>query len=239
MDQLLYKKRVLSSELSSDFKVSEFTIRRDLNELAKEGKLLKVHGGALATSQHLYSFKEDDILDHDKKLIIAQKALSLIENNDVLIIGGGTTNLELINILPPELNVTVFTYSLPIALRLSEHPKVDVHIFGGRIMKSAQIVMSMEVLMNISKIRADRCFLGASGIDVSSGVTEIDWDVSQLKQSIIEVSDTVVVLSTSEKIDTKHRFIVGGLEKINMLVTEYDPDDPIFIEYRKRGLQLL
>lgn len=239
LEQIMYKKRVVTSELCEELNVSEYTIRRDLNELAKEGKLLKVHGGALATSQHLYSFQEHEILDHDKKLVIAKKALSFIENNDVLIIGGGTTNLELVNILPKDLGVTIFTYSLSIAMSLSEHPKADVIVFGGRLMKSAQIVMGMDMLSNISKIRADTCFLGASGVDLNSGLTEIDWEVSQVKQAIIEVSDNVVLLSTSEKLDTRHRFVVGGLDKINTLVTEVDADSSVFASYKKRGLHVL
>lgn len=239
LNELQEFKKVLSSDLSVKLNVSEDTIRRDLKELASEGKLLKVHGGAMITSQNLYSYRENEIYDHDKKVIMARKALELIEDNDVLIIGGGTTNLELVSLMPPDLGVTVFTYSLPIAMRLSEHPKIEVILFGGKLMKRAQVTIGLDMIQYISRMRADACFLGSSGVDADTGLMEIDWEVSQLKRAIVSVSDKVVVLSTSEKIDTKQRFLVCGLEKINTLITEIDPDEVRLASYRKRGVQVL
>lgn len=233
------EKKVLSAELCERMDVSEDTIRRDLKELANEGKVLKVHGGALTTAQKMYAFQKEDIYDHEKKLVMAKKALQLIEDNDVLIIGGGTTNLELVSLLPPDLGITVFTYSLPIAMRLSEHSKIDVILFGGKLMKRAQVTIGLDMIQYISKIRADACFLGASGIDMHTGLMEIDWEVSQLKKAIINVSDKVVVMSTSEKIDTKQRFLVCGPEQINTMITEIDPDSNQLSGYKKRGIQVL
>lgn len=239
LNQLQKEKKVLSAELSIELNVSEDTIRRDLKELANEGKLLKVHGGALTTSQNLYSYQKEEIFDHDKKHSIAQKALALIEDNDVLIIGGGTTNLELISLFPAELGVTVFTYSLPIAMRLSEHPKIDVILFGGKLMKRAQVTIGLDMIQYISKMRADLCFLGCSGIDIETGLMEIDWEVSQLKKAIVNISDKVVILSTIEKVDTKQRFLVCGLQQINTLITEVDADSNVLSSFRKRGVQVL
>ena len=239
LQQLQEDKKVLSTDLSMRLNVSDDTIRRDIKELASEGKLLKVHGGALTTSQHLYYFQEDKIYDHDKKLTISKKALELIEDNDVLIIGGGTTNLELVSILPPELGVTIFTYSLPVAMRLSDHPKINVIMFGGKVMKRAQVTIGLDMIQYISTIRADMCFMGASGLDLDVGLMEIDWEVSQLKKAIVKVSDKVVILSTSEKIDTKQRFLVSGLDKIDTLITEVDPNSSFLQGYRKRGVRLL
>ncbi len=239
LSELQKEKKVLSTELSIKLNVSEDTIRRDLKELANEGKLLKVHGGALITSQNLYAFRDDEIFDHDKKVVLAKKAIALIEDNDVLIIGGGTTNLELISLFPPDLGVTVFTYSLPIAMRLSEHPKIDVILFGGKLMKRAQVTIGLDMIQYISKMRADICFLGSSGIDLDAGLMEIDWEVSQLKKAIVSISDKVVILSTSEKIDSKQRFLVSGLDQINTLITELDPESNALSGFRKRGIQVL
>lgn len=239
LEELQKEKKVLSNELSIKLNVSEDTIRRDLKELANEGELLKVHGGALTTSQNLYSYQKEEIFDHDKKYSIAQKALGLIEDNDVLIIGGGTTNLELISLFPPDLGVTVFTYSLPIAMRLSEHPKIDVILFGGKLMKRAQVTIGLDMIQYISRMRADLCFLGSSGIDIDTGLMEIDWEVSQLKKAIINISDKVVIMSTIEKVDTKQRFLVCGLEQINTLITEADPNANALTGFVKRGIQVL
>lgn len=239
LSQLREQKKVLSNELSQVLNVSEDTVRRDLKELASQGKLLKVHGGALTTSQKVFSYHQDAIFDHDIKSKIAKKALALIENNDVLIVGGGTTNLELVALMPDELNITVFTYSLPVAMRLSEHPNIEVIIFGGKLMKQARITIGLDMIQYISKIRADACFLGSSGIDIDTGLMEIDLDESQLKKAIVNVSDKVIIMSTSEKIDTKQRFLVCELDRINSLITELNPEASILEGYRRRGLQIL
>ena len=239
LSQLREQKKVLSNELSQVLNVSEDTVRRDLKELASQGKLLKVHGGALTTSQKVFSYHQDAIFDHDIKSKIAKKAITLIENNDVLIVGGGTTNLELVALMPDELNITVFTYSLPVAMRLSEHPNIEVIIFGGKLMKQARITIGLDMIQYISKIRADACFLGSSGIDIDTGLMEIDLDVSQLKKSIVNVSDKVIIMSTSEKIDTKQRFLVCELDRINSLITELNPEASILEGFKRRGLQIL
>ncbi|MEN8248841.1 MAG: DeoR/GlpR family DNA-binding transcription regulator [Bacteroidota bacterium] len=239
LNQLQENKKILSTELSLRIGVSDDTIRRDIKELANEGKLLKVHGGALTTSQNLFYYSNDNIYNHDKKLAIAKKALSLIEDNDVLIIGGGTTSLELISLMPPDLGVTIFTYSLPVAMRLSEHPKINVILFGGQLMKRAQITVGLDLIQNISNIRADICFLGASGIDLNSGLMEIDMEVAQLKRAVIEVSERVVIMATSEKVDTKQRFLVSKHNKITTLITEADPESDFLSGFKKRGIQVI
>jgi len=239
ISQLEKSKRVLSTELSLSLNVSEDTIRRDLKELANDGKVLKVHGGALTTAQKVYTFRENEIFDHDKKLVMAQKALNLIEDNDVLIIGGGTTTLELVGAFPPDLGITVFTYSIPIAMRLSDHPKIDVILFGGKLMKRNQVTVGLDMIQNISNMRADACFLGSSGIDINTGLMEIDWEISQLKRAIVKVCEKVVILTTLEKIDSKQRFSICGVDEINYLITEGDPEISLLKGFKKRGIKIL
>lgn len=239
LNLLQENQKVLSNELSQKLNVSEDTIRRDLKELASQGKLLKVHGGALTTSQKVFSYHEDAIFDHEIKSIIAKKALALIENNDVIVLGGGTTILELVNYMPDDLSITVYTYSLPVAMRLTDHPKIEVIFFGGKLMKQARITIGLDMIQYIANIRADACFLGSSGIDVDVGLMEIDLDVSHLKKAIVKISDKVIIMSTSEKINTKQRFLVCGLDCINTLVTELDVESKNLEVFKKRGLQIL
>jgi len=236
---LRQKNKVVSSELSSELSVSEDTIRRDLKELSNDGQVLKVHGGALSTAQHLYTYREDEIFDHEKKLRIANKAMNLIQDHRVIIMSGGTTNLELARIFPKDLDATIFTYSLPIAMQLTEHPRVEIIFLGGKILKEAQVTIGFDVVNALSDIRADLCFLGTSGLDLKTGLTEINWEVSHVKKVMISASDKVVSLATLDKIDTVQRYFVSELDKISSLVTEANPEDPILGPYRKKGLEIL
>src|SRR3970282_1903976 len=124
MDKLVENKKLNTIDLAIDLNVSEDTIRRDLNELDKKGLLEKVYGGAFPIVDKPTNIFDVTILNGDKKNSIGNKALSLIHDGQVIIISGGTTNLAFSKLIPHDLKATIYTYSLPIAMQLSQHPNV-------------------------------------------------------------------------------------------------------------------
>src|SRR5438105_11180070 len=113
--------KVLASELSKNLHVSEDTIRRDLRELASAGVLQRVHGGALPRSPVTASFTARQQQASGAKAAIAQAAVRLIRQDQVIILDGGTTPLQVAQHLPPDLRATVITHSPPVALALTEY----------------------------------------------------------------------------------------------------------------------
>jgi DeoR/GlpR family transcriptional regulator of sugar metabolism len=229
--------RVLSADLSSEINVSPDTIRRDLNELAEMDKIIKVHGGALSKSFHS-SFLRSDVYKADGKRVIAEKAVSLIKDDMFILTTGGTTVIEMARILPPELNATFFTGSIPAAYEYAQHPNIQVIFIGDKISKGSQIAVGGEAISKINSIKADLCFLGINAID-ETGVSDSDWEVVQVKKAMIEASQKTVVLSIAEKINTHQRFTVCSLHAIDTLVTDIDPLNPLFDAYAKTGLTIL
>lgn len=120
LEKLEAEGQVQSKALSTLFAVSEDTIRRDLRELAAEGRLQRVHGGALPSSSAIAPFAERKSVKMDAKKNVARKGAQLISDGQVVIIDGGTTTSELITFLPPDLKITVVTHSPGIALGLVE-----------------------------------------------------------------------------------------------------------------------
>src|SRR6266566_8560040 len=118
MQTLQREGKVLSSELSKVLHVSEDTIRRDLNELAAAGELQRVHGGALPRSPATASFTERQQQAPEAKAAIAQAAIRLIHQDQVIILDGGTTPLQVAQHLAPDLHATVITHSPPVAVVL-------------------------------------------------------------------------------------------------------------------------
>ena len=143
-------RKVLSVNLSEELNVSEDTIRRDIKELGSKDLLYRVHGGALSIENKTLTYNERRTFDLAEKSIIAKKAVKLIHDGQVIIMSGSTTNLELAKIIPPEINATIFTYSLPIALELTQHPSVEVIFIGGKLNKSAQVTIGIDVVNSIS-----------------------------------------------------------------------------------------
>ncbi|WP_159022321.1 DeoR/GlpR family DNA-binding transcription regulator [Formosa sp. L2A11] len=239
IDEVSINRKVSSSFLSEKLNVSEDTIRRDIKELHDKGIITKVHGGAISNIQKLYHYNEDVIYNRENKIRIAQKAISLIKDNMVIIISGGTTNLMLAKLLPKNLKLTVYTYSLPLAMQLIEHPLVETIFIGGKIYRSSMVTIGIDVIQYLSNIRANICFMGVSGLDLETGITEDGYEVSLIKKAMIKASEHIVYLTTSNKLNLRQGYDVCNLKQIDTVVTDLDVDAPELSPYISAGLHIL
>jgi DeoR/GlpR family transcriptional regulator of sugar metabolism len=238
LQQINIHNKVLSSDLSRQLNVSEDTVRRDLQELHEEGKLTKVHGGALSKSFH-FTLQNSDIYLQTEKRIIAQKAVQLIKDGMFVILSGGTTIIEMVKMLPEELNATFITVSVPTALELLNHPNSEVIFIGNKLLKSAQISVGAEVVQRLSEIEADICFLGTNSIDAEKGITDLEWEVIEVKKAMIKCAHRTVSLAISEKLNSVQRLQICATEAIDTLITELLPTDIALDAYRQKGVKLL
>jgi len=239
MDKLVENQKLNTIDLAIDLNVSEDTIRRDLNELDKKGLLEKVYGGAFPIVDKPANIFDISIVNQDKKDIIGKKALSLISDGQVIIMSGGTTNLAFAKLIPSDLKATIYTYSLPIAMQLSQHPNVELIFIGGKMQKNAMVTIGMDVVQVLSKLKADICFMGVSSINVRLGLTEMGYEVSIVKKAMMQASDKVVSMVTSEKLNTKMPYGVCELNQLNTIITDLNPKNPILEDYIKAGVQVL
>ena len=239
LHQVNLHNKVLSSSLSVDINVSEDTIRRDLLELAEEGKVIKVHGGALSHSFSQVHFPANEVYSQTQKKRIAMKAISLIGNGMFVLTSGGTTILEMARSLPPQLKATFISGSIAAILEYMHHPNIEVILIGDKISKSSKITVGTEAIAKIRQMKADICFLGTNAIDLHHGITDNDWEVVQLKKAMIESSQKVVCLSIAEKINTFQPISICELRKIDVLITELPADDPMLRPYVDAGIQVL
>ncbi|MCC7401213.1 MAG: DeoR/GlpR transcriptional regulator [Chitinophagaceae bacterium] len=239
LHQVNLHNKVLSASLSNEMKVSEDTIRRDLYELADEGKLIKVHGGALSHSFNEVHFPSNGVYSQNKKNKIAQKAVSLISNGMFVLTSGGTTILEMARSLPPQLKATFISGSIPAILEYMHHPNIEVILIGDKVSKNSKITVGLEAIAKIRQMQADLCFLGTNAIDLQHGITENDWDVVQLKRAMIESCKKVVCLTISEKMNTTQPIQICELNKIHTLITELEPTDPKLKPYVEAGIEVL
>ncbi len=221
--QINLHNQVLSTELLATLGVSEDTIRRDLVELESQGKLVKVHGGAVSKSYH-FDFQESNVYAVNEKRLIAQKAVSLLSDDMFVLLGGGTTISELIEALPSDLKATFFTVSLVTALQLCDHPSSDVVFLGGKIAKPSQITLGGEVINRLNEISFDLCILGTNGISPEGGITDSDIEVVQLKRAMMKSAKKTIIVAISEKLGTNQPMRVCGLDQIDYLITEKDSD---------------
>lgn len=239
LHQVNLHNKVLSSTLCTEINVSEDTIRRDLQELADEGKIIKVHGGALSHSFNEVSFPINGVYSQGQKRIIANKAVSLIQNGMFVLTSGGTTIMELARCLPPQLKATFISGSIPVILEYMHHPNIEVIIIGDKISKNSKITVGSEAIAKIKQMKPDLCFLGTNAIDAEHGITDNDWEVVQLKKAMIESSKKVVCLSIAEKINTVQPIRVCSIDDIDVLITELDPANPALKSFSDAGIHVL
>ncbi len=239
LHQVNLHNKVLSSSLSEEINVSEDTIRRDLQELADEGKIIKVHGGALSQSFNYINYPSSKVYSHNHKRTIARKAVNLIKDGMFILTTGGTTIIELARILPPQLKATFISGSIPAVLEYLHHPNIDVILIGDRVSRNSKISVGGDAIAKIKQLRADLCLLGVNAINTASGITDNDWDIVQIKKAMIESSQKTICMTISEKINSFQPIQVCPISGISTLVTELEPEDPLLEPYRQAGIEVL
>ncbi|MGM0945008.1 MAG: DeoR/GlpR family DNA-binding transcription regulator [Bacteroidota bacterium] len=239
LDQVHLHHRVLLNDLADFLDVSIDTVRRDVKELAKEKKLKKVHGGA--TSFGFMNFTKDDgnIYLQSKKIQIAEKTVSLLSEGQVVLMSGGTTNMEVAKMIPRKLPLTVFTPSLHVAMQLLELPEVEVIFLGGKLLHEAKFAVGGTVVNALNQLRVDLCILGTGYLDAEAGLTEFDWEVIQVKRAMIRAAKKTIILSVSDKLHSVQKFQTCDLTAVHTLVTELDPSDPMLDAFRPFDLHLI
>src|SRR5258708_3278630 len=201
--------RVLAADLSSRYRVSEDTIRRDLRELASSGKIQRVHGGALPRRAEAVPFESRQQIDMESKIGIARAAADMIRDGQVVLIDGGTTNLRIASYLSRERSATIVTNSPPLALALADHPKLSVLMLGGNFLKEARVTTGIATIRRGQSIRADLCFLGMCSLHPEVGITVGDREEAYVKQAMIGASTEGVGLISLGKMGTSLPYRAG------------------------------
>ncbi|MFN4146989.1 MAG: DeoR/GlpR family DNA-binding transcription regulator [Runella sp.] len=236
--ELNLRNKVLSTDLSTLLGVSEDTIRRDLNELSDEGKLIKVHGGALSNAYHV-GIQQSVIYAHQEKEVIAKKTIQLLKDNMFVLIGGGTTIQMLIKFLPNELRTTFFTNNLLTALQLLEHPSCKVFFLGGELSRTIQGSIGLVAQQQLTDIHADLYITGVNAIDTHLGISDSDMDAVLVKRAMIQNAKKVAVLTISEKLNSSQQIRVCPLDNIDYLITELSPNDVLLEAYQNSDICII
>ncbi|WP_299703236.1 DeoR/GlpR family DNA-binding transcription regulator [uncultured Pontibacter sp.] len=228
--QINLHNKVLSSDLSLKLNVSEDTVRRDLNELAESGQILKVHGGALSKSFH-YPFSQTEVYAKESKKEIARKVIDLLKDGMSILVGGGTTMIEVARMIPDTLRCTFFTVSPLVALELAERPNINVILLGGQLSKNSHIMIGAQVVNQLTEIKVDLCILGTNSLSVEDGLTDSDWEVVQVKKAMIRSAKKTAIMSIAEKLGSDQNMKVCDLNSIHYLITDLKPEDTSLREY--------
>ncbi|MCF0090191.1 MULTISPECIES: DeoR/GlpR family DNA-binding transcription regulator [Streptomyces] len=226
--------RVDVVSLAEEFQVTAETIRRDLKALDRAGLVRRVHGGAIPAGRLDF---EPDLAEREataahEKDRIARAALAELPPGGTLILDAGTTVARLAAALPLEAELTVVTHSLPIAARLADHPGIQLHLVGGRVRHRTRAAVDAWALRAYTEIRADVLFLAANGFSAAHGLTTPDLAEAAVKRAAVAAARRVVLLADSAKHGQEHFARFGGLDDVDLLITDsgLDADEAAAIE---------
>lgn len=231
--------RLVAKSFSQQLGVSEDTIRRDLRELAGEGLLQRVHGGALPASPAIADFGVRERIAPSVKIGLGRAAAALIKPGQVVFLDGGTTNVQLARHLPQGLKATVITHSPSIAVELAAHPRVEVVLIGGSLFKHSVVTVGASSAEAIARVRADMFFMGVTGLHPETGATTGDPEEAAIKRLIARQSAETVVLATREKLGAASPYGIVSLAEIGTLVTEKDLPEDVLRPFRMAELSIL
>ena len=218
LDILSRTGQVVAKEVAQDLDLSEDTIRRDLRELAALGQLTRVHGGALPVSPSIGSLSVRRDLATAEKIQLAAAAAKLITMGQTIFIDGGTTNLELVRQIRPDLKLTIITHSPSIAAALEHHVAIETIVIGGTLFRHSMVAVGAETIESIGRVRADIFFMGVTGIHAGEGLTTGDREEAAVKRTIMARSSETIVLATADKLGAVSRFQISETPKLSALI---------------------
>ena len=230
--------RVVAPEVAGLLGVSEDTVRRDIKELAGEGRLRRVRGGALPRSS-VAPTREGRLRQASAgKQTVGRVAAGLIQDGQVVILDGGVTAEYTALNLRRDLRATVVTNSPQVAVSLYDHPGVEVVMVGGKFHKDGVVNVGAEAIRGFERVRADVCLQGIWSLDPEAGITHPDYEESLVKRAMMENADRMVALATAEKLGTAMPFVIAPARAVTDLVTEPGVSREIVEPYELLGIRV-
>lgn len=238
LDLLKRDGKIVAKDVAAHLDISEDTIRRDLRELAGEGLLQRVHGGALPASPAMGDFAARQRIAVDDKSAIGRAAALMIQPGQVVFLDGGTTSAQLVRHLPPDLRATVVTHSPSVAVDLVTHPSIEVIMLGGRLFKHSVVGVGSATVEAIRQVRADVYFMGVCSVHPEAGLTTGDFEEAGVKRALSAAAAETIVLASPEKLATASPYQVIALEELSGLVTVKSVPEEVLAPYRARGISI-
>ncbi|MCX6237980.1 MAG: DeoR/GlpR family DNA-binding transcription regulator [Bacteroidia bacterium] len=228
-------------QLSKIFKVTEVTIRQDLEKLEKDDFVVREHGGAYLKNVGIQvkniSLQNQENLT--EKAAIAQKAVEFINNGDTIILDSGSTTTEIAKLITGFKNLTVITNSLNIALILGADPEINLVVTGGEFKAPTLSLTGQKAADFFDNLHVDKLFLATAGITLKSGLTYPSISDICVKRAMIESANVVYLVADATKIGKSSFASLGALSLIEYLITDSKITEEDKVMFEKHDIKLI
>lgn len=241
MDKIKQDKKVYVSELSQLFRVTEETVRRDLEKLEGDNLLRRSYGGAVLNEQKAsedLSFLKRSTINSESKEYIAQKAQNLISDGDTIMVDSSTTCLALLHHLQNHQDITIITNSIRLAYDFSTSP-FRIISTGGSLRANSMALTGSATCTALERYYADIALISCKGIHEQLGVMESNEEESVVKQVMLAQAKKSLLLIDSSKFDKTAFVKTCELSAIDTLVTDKRPEDSWLETLSKKQVELI
>lgn len=241
LEKLQDERKVVVSELSEQFGVSEETIRRDLDKLEKEGLATKTYGGAVLVENNNTDmpFSVRKKTNMQGKRIIANLIQDLISDGDHIIVDPSTTAVAIVNALKSKKNLTIVTNSIEVLVELTDMQGWDIISTGGTMRENYLALVGPKALETINSFNTDKAIMSCKGIDMEKGITDANEMFSQVKKAMLHSAKQKILAVDSTKFEKVAFSQICEVCDLDMVVTDVRPSDAWMEYFKDKGIVCL
>lgn len=210
------------ADLSKELDVTMVTIRKDLKILEDKGLLYRSHGSATSVSPYVNdrSLSEKKLVKVEEKMKIAQEAIRMVEDEEAIIIGSGTTVVSFAQAIPKNKKLTVLTAAMNVTLALIDAPDIEIVQLGGVVRKSSSSAVGHFAEEMMTHFACSKLFLSADGISLDHGLTTSNMMEAHLNTQMVNSVQKRIVLADSSKFGKKGFGKICNLEDVDVVITD-------------------
>ncbi|MDY7039701.1 MAG: DeoR/GlpR family DNA-binding transcription regulator [Chloroflexota bacterium] len=220
--------------LSTNFRVSASTIRRDLEELERQGLAHRTYGGAVSIEDRDTGTVQAD----GEKDRIGQAAAALVRVGETVFLGPGTTTMAVARHLTEHLNLTVITNALDIASLLARHSTITTIVTGGQVQRPELTLIGHISEQNLRELRADKVIIGVGGISILDGLTGESLPVVTAIRAALETASQVIVVADHSKMGRVATVLLAPVDRTDVIITGRDADPSVVWDLTELGIKI-
>lgn len=228
------------AELSKEMEVTMVTVRKDLKLLEDKGLLYRSHGSATPKSPYVNDrpVNEKRLVQIDEKTKIAAMAAQMIEEDEAIIIGSGTSVLALAKAIPKNFKLTVLTGAMNVTIALLDYQNIEIVQLGGAVRKSSSSVVGHYAEDMLHSFACSKLFLGVDGISLEFGLTTTNMMEARLNAQMIKSVQKTIVLADSSKFGSKGFGKICDIDDIDVIITDEGISDNYRNTLEERGIEV-
>ena len=241
LDNIFQNGFVRVADLAEALSVTQATIRKDLTYLEGQGLLYRAYGSALPTTAQVMdiSLNTKKLINFKKKQRIATRAVGLLQENDSVIMGAGSTLEVMAELLKPKGRLNIVTPAVNISMAMGDMSGVSVMQLGGILYGNSLCVIGSEAKSQLENLHCSKLFFGVDGIDLEVGVTCATVEEAELLARMMRVVNTNIILADSSKVGYRGFSRICGCEDVDILITDSGISDEVRKALEKTGMKVI